>query len=98
MNTNETNETQTEKTSRKNITAEVFLEAAWQAKVKGQGHADIAKQLGIKTSSVASRLYQLRTTKKIAVPSFPRGGGGGRKLNVDALNAIAAKYQEEVSS
>ena len=71
-----------------NVSAEVFVKAVLEAAANGTGHDGVSKATGIKRSSVATRMSNLRKAG-VKLPNFPRGGGGGgKKLNVDALNAL----------
>ena len=81
---------------RTNVKAELFLETAWKAKSEGLGHTAIAEMLGMAKTTVATRLSSLRRHGNIVVPNFPRGGGkSGPRLDVEALNAIAKRYQAQ---
>lgn len=72
------------------VSAEDFVKAVLKAAAEGTGHAGISKLTGIKQTSVATRLSNLRKAG-VNLPNFPRGGGGGRKLDVAALNALISK-------
>lgn len=65
-----------------------FASVVAKVSAAGGNQQEIANQLGIKVGSVANRLASWRK-KGINVPAFTRGGGG-RKLNVDAINNIFA--------
>lgn len=71
-----------------NVSAETFVKAVLAAAADGTGHEGVAKATGIKRSSVATRMSNLRKAG-VKLPSFPRGGGGGgKKLDVSKLNAL----------
>jgi len=57
----------------------------------GGSHQDVANRLGMAVGSVATRLSGLRKRGVKNVPSFTRGGGSGKKLNVDTLSDIFAE-------
>lgn len=73
----------------KNVTAEDFVRAVMRVhKAKGK-IADVARELHLEVGSVNARLYTMRKNG-INLPQFPRGGGG-KGLDVQALNAILAQ-------
>jgi len=78
------------RSNEKNVDAVRFVTVVRDVHARGGTHADVAAELGLKVGSVATRISQLRNRKPVGVnmPDFPRGGGGGSKLDVDALNAI----------
>jgi hypothetical protein len=75
-----------------NVPAEVIVRAAWESFQAGTGIAGVAQATGLSPESVSTRLSVLRTKHKVNLPKFPRGGGGGRRLDLDALNAISNEF------
>jgi len=73
-----------------NVSANDFAAAVKQVADAGGSHQDIADLTGLKASSVATKLSGWRKRGVPNVPNFKRGGGGGRKLDVDAISAIFA--------
>jgi hypothetical protein len=75
---------------------ELWVAAAVKQVADADGsHADIAELTGLQVASVATRLSGLRKRMREAghadlVPNFRRGGGGGRKLDTDAIASIFA--------
>ena len=74
--------------TRVNVPAALFVQTVKDVHAAGGTHADIAEQLGIGVTSVATRISNLRTKHGLPMPNFKRGGGGGARLDVDALRAI----------
>jgi DNA-binding transcriptional ArsR family regulator len=75
-----------------NVPAEVIVRAAWEAFQAGTGIQGVADATGLSAGSVSTRLSVLRQKHKVKLPTFPRGGGGGRRLDLDSLNAIADEF------
>ena len=76
------------KSKRVNVPAEVFVKAVVEAVKNGQGHEAVAKACNMKVTSVATRVSVLRKAG-VNLPKFVmRGSGGGRKLNIEALNSL----------
>ena len=75
-----------------NVPAETIVRAAWKSYKAGTGIAGIADETGLSAESVSTRLSVLRTKHGVKLPKFPRGGGGGRRLDLDSLNAIADEF------
>ena len=71
----------------KNVPAAQFVLAVKAAIAADRSQEDVAAELGLKGAScVATRCANLRK-KGVNLPEFKRGGGG-RKLDVEALNAL----------
>lgn len=75
--------------ARKNVSAEEFVRVVKEVNEAGGRIADIAERTGLKIGSVSTRISNLRK-KGVNIPAFKRGGGGGRKTDVESLNAILA--------
>jgi len=76
------------KAKRVHVPAAVFVKAVVEAVKNGQGHEAVAKACGMKTTSVATRVSVLRKAG-VLLPKFAvRGTGGGRKLDIEALNSL----------
>ena len=75
------------KVTRKIVSAEDFVRTVVEVAKAGGTHEDVAKRLGMKVGSVATRCSTLRTKHGVNLPNFKRGGGG-RKLDVAGLNAL----------
>ena len=79
------------KTGRTNVPADVFVRTCREVLAEGGNHEDIRSRLNMSsTGVVASRICGLRK-QGVEIPQFPRGGGGGRRLDVAGLNAILAE-------
>lgn len=74
----------------KNIPATQFASVVKSVSDADGNLQDVADELGLKVTSVATRLSQLRKKfPDIGVPSFKRGGGGGgAKLDGAVLAGI----------
>lgn len=72
----------------KNVSAVEFASCVKRVSDAEGSLQDVADALGLKVTSVATRLSQLR--KRVSnVPNFKRGGGGGgAKLDVSAIEGI----------
>ena len=73
----------------KNVAPEDFIKAVKSVHASGGKIADIARQLNLEVGSVNARMYTMRKAG-VNLPQFPRGGGG-KGLDVQALNAILAQ-------
>jgi len=73
---------------RAHVSAADFVKAVMQSVADGSGYAGISEKTGMQQTSVATRISTLRK-KGVKIPNMPRsGGGGGRKLDIDALNSL----------
>lgn len=79
------------KTTRSNIPAADFVRAVKEVAEAGGTHSDVASRLGMKVTSVATRISVLRTKHGVNMPAFKRGGGGRPGVDAAALNAILAE-------
>ncbi len=71
------------------IDAETFVRE-WQIAVKkGQTVDELSAKLGVPTDALSHRATTMRK-KGVPLGKFPRrGGGGGQRLDVDALTKLA---------
>ena len=80
------------RTNSSNIPAARFVTVVRDVHKRNGSIADVAAELGLKVGSVSTRMSNLRNHKPpVNLPHFTRGGGGGAKLDVDALNEILAE-------
>jgi len=84
---------QTSKNRGPNVPAADLVKACIEAHQNGEGTKTVADKLDLKVGSVYVRMYNLRK-KGVAIPEFPRGGGGGRKTDVEGLNELIAGLQK----
>lgn len=78
-------DSQTE-TTRKTVSAEEFVRAAWESARAGEGLKGIANRTGQKVEAISTRLSSMKK-KGVKLPEFKKAGGNN-KLDIDALNRI----------
>lgn len=72
-----------------NVPAERFVKVFVEMSKAGATADEIGAELGITGKSVHTRASQYRTKHNIKLPVLQgRGKGGGKSLDVDALNAL----------
>ena len=75
---------------RVNISAVDFVKAVMESVADGTGYNGVSEKTGMKQTSVATRISNLRK-KGVKIPNMPRSNnarGGGRKLDIEALNNL----------
>jgi hypothetical protein len=78
--------------TRKTVSAEDFVRAAWASAAAGEGLKGIANRTGQKVEAISTRISSMKK-KGVKLPEFKKAGGNN-KLDIDALNRIG----EEVVS
>lgn len=79
---------------------DVFIKAAWTAKLEGKDESAIAEATGMKLSSVLTKLSTMRNEEdeagnKIDLPTFEKSRKPG--LSILELNKIAAQVKKELA-
>ncbi len=70
------------------VAATVFVQAVMEAHKNGEGVDAVAEATGLSAGAVSTRMSQYRNEHGLNLPKFPRGGGGGAKLDISELSAL----------
>lgn len=73
------------------VPATIFVQAVMEAHRNGEGVDAVAEATGLSAGAVSTRMSQYRKEHGLNLPKFPRGGGGGAKLDIGELTALISR-------